>query len=70
MKCFYGVIYYIPALGLGSPKLNVDVNTPNGKAPMPKDMWKPSPNPKPGKPLVFSGSVRCPAGLGGTYRHR
>lgn len=54
------------ALGLGSPKLNVDVNTPNGKAPMPKDMWKPSPNPKPGKPLVFSGSVRCPAGLGGT----
>jgi len=42
---------FIPALGLGSPKLKVDVKNPNGKAPIPNDMWKPpSPNPKPGKP--------------------
>jgi len=27
------------------------VKNPNGKAPIPNDMWKPpSPNPKPGKP--------------------
>lgn len=55
------------ALGLGSPKLKVDVKNPNGKAPIPNDMWKPpSPNPKPGKPPLFSGSERCPGGRGGT----
>jgi hypothetical protein len=42
---------FIPALGLASPKLKVDVKNPNGKAPIPKDMWKPpSPNPNPGNP--------------------
>lgn len=36
------------ALGLGSPKFSVEVKNPKGKAPIPKDMWKPlSPNPKP-----------------------
>lgn len=55
-----------PALGRGSPKLKVEVKTPKGKAPMPKLMWKPSPKPKPGNPPALSGSVRCPAGRGGT----
>lgn len=56
---------YSPA-GRGSPKLNDDVKKPKGKAPMPKDMWKLSPKPNPGKPCAGSGSVRCPAGRGGT----
>jgi hypothetical protein len=43
--------FFIPALGLGSPKLKEEVKNPNGKAPIPNDMWKPpSPNPKPGNP--------------------
>lgn len=43
--------FIIPALGLASPKLNEEVKNPNGKAPIPNDMWKPpSPNPKPGNP--------------------
>lgn len=67
-QTYRNVVIVIPALGLGSPKLKVEVNTPKGKAPMPKDMWKPSPNPKPGNPLLLSGSVRCPAGRGGTYK--
>ena len=37
--------------GLPSLKLKADANIPNGKAPIPKDIWKPaSPNPNPGKP--------------------
>lgn len=40
------------ALFLGSPKFNVDVKNPNGKAPMPKDIWKLlSPKPKPEKSI-------------------
>lgn len=56
-------------LGLASPKLNVDVKNPNGKAPMPNDMWKPlsPPKPKPGNVEPGSGSVRWPAGRGGTF---
>ena len=40
------------SLGMGrvSLKLKEEAKKPNGKAPMPKLMWKPpSPNPKPGK---------------------
>lgn len=72
VKPLYSVCYYIllvyelPALGLESPKLNVDVNTPKGKAPIPKDKWKPSPKLNPGNTLLFSASVLCPAGRGGT----
>lgn len=57
------------ALGLASPKLNVEVKNPNGKAPIPKDMWNPlsPPNPNPGKVEPGSGSERWPAGLGGTF---
>lgn len=64
-KCTTGYSSYSPA-GRGSPKLNDDVKKPKGKAPMPKDMWKLSPKPKPGKTCAGSGSVRCPAGRGGT----
>lgn len=39
----------IPGAGRPSPKFNEDVKIPNGKAPIPKDIWKPpSPNPKAG----------------------
>ena len=38
---------------------------------MPKDMWKPAglppPNPKPEKGLEVVGSLRWPAGRGGTF---
>lgn len=41
---------------------------PNGNAPMPSDIWNPpSPNPKPWNVVFGSGSVRWPAGLGGTF---
>lgn len=53
------------------PKLkveNVDVNIPNGNAPIPSDIWKPpSPNPNPWNVAFGSGSVRWPAGRGGTF---
>jgi len=49
-----------------SPTWNDEVKNPNGKAPIPNDMWKPpSPNPNPGKPPLFSGSDLWPGGLGG-----
>lgn len=41
----------IPGPGLPSLKFNVEAKIPNGKAPIPKDIWKPpSPKAKPGKP--------------------
>lgn len=50
------------------PTLNVEVNIPNGNAPIPNDIWKPpSPNPNPWNPCAGSGSTRWPAGLGGTF---
>lgn len=50
------------------PKLKVDVNMPNGNAPIPNDIWKPpSPNPNPWNVVFGSGSVRWPAGRGGTF---
>lgn len=53
------------------PKLNVenvDVKIPNGNAPIPSDIWKPpSPNPNPWNVALGSGSVRWPAGRGGTF---
>lgn len=59
---------FLPALGLGSPKLKVEVKNPKGKAPIPNDIWNPpSPNPKPWKAEPGSGSDLCPAGLGGTF---
>lgn len=46
------------AAGLPSAKLNVEVKNPKGKAPIPKDIWKPlSAKPKPGNEDPGSGSV-------------
>lgn len=51
VKFFLG----IPGPGLPSLKFNVDAKIPNGKAPIPKDIWKPpSPKAKPGKPWHIS----------------
>lgn len=54
------------AFGLRSPRLREEAKMPKGKDPMPKDTWNPSPEPNPGKPPMFSSSVRCPIGRGGT----
>lgn len=52
--------------GLPSLMLKAVAKIPNGKAPMPKDIWNPpSPNPNPWNPARFSGSGLCPWGRGG-----
>lgn len=52
--------------GLPSLMLNAVAKIPNGKAPIPKDIWNPpSPKPNPWNPPRFSGSGLCPWGLGG-----
>lgn len=52
--------------GLPSLMLKAVAKIPNGKAPIPNDIWNPpSPNPKPWKPPRFSGSGLCPCGRGG-----
>lgn len=52
--------------GLPSLMLKAVAKIPNGKAPIPKDIWKPpSPKPNPWKPPRFSGSGLCPCGRGG-----
>lgn len=56
------------AAGGGRPSfiLNAVAKIPNGKAPIPNDIWNPpSPNPKPWNPPRFSGSGLCPCGRGG-----
>lgn len=52
-----------------SPMLNVEAKNPNGKAPIPKDMWKPSPKPKFGNACCWGESGRIKTRMGGyTYR--
>lgn len=56
------------AAGGGRPSLMLKAvaKIPNGKAPIPNDIWKPpSPKPNPWKPPRFSGSGLCPCGRGG-----
>lgn len=51
------------AAGGGRPSLmlNAVAKIPNGNAPIPNDIWNPpSPNPKPWKPPLLSGSGLCP----------
>ena len=52
----------LPGGGRPSFMLNAVANMPKGKAPIPKDIWKPpSPNPNPWNPPLFSGSGLCPS---------
>lgn len=54
--------------GLPSLMLKAVAKIPNGKAPIPNDIWKPpSPKPNPWKPPRFSGSGLCPCGRGGVF---
>lgn len=62
--------FTIAGLTRKSPMLKVEAKNPNGNAPIPKDIWKPSPNPKLGNVLYSDCSVRCPWGRGGIFFSR
>jgi len=63
-----GLVPWAPwPLITGSPKLNVEANNPNGNAPIPNDIWKPPSKPKLENAPLFSGSVLCPWGRGGSF---